>query len=316
MDYYKILGVEKGASKEELKKAYRKLALKYHPDRNKGNKEAEEQFKKISEAYAVLSDPEKRQQYDTFGSTGFQQRYSQEDIFRNVDLGDILREFGIFGGAGGGRTTFRTSMGGGGVFDDLFRETGAGQSFQGFQDFRQAQQPVRGNDATLELPITLEEVLNGGEKTISLGRGAGAEKVSVKIPKGIKSGKKLRVKGKGAPSPMGGPPGDLYLLITVQPHPRFKREGKDLIIDREISFTGAVLGTEIAVPTLNGKRLKVKVPAGSHAGSKLRLRGQGLPSGASGAGRGDLYARIVVTIPKNLTSEQKELINKLKDSGL
>jgi len=180
MDYYKLLGVEKSASPEEIKKAYRKLALKYHPDRNKGNKEAEEQFKKISEAYAVLSDKEKRQQYDSFGSAGFQQRYSQEDIFRNADLGDILREFGI--NFGGGRATFRSSGGGSGIFEEMFRQPGAGsRTSQGFQDFRQQQQ-VKGNDLSLELPITLNEALTGAEKTISLGRGGAAEKVSVKIP--------------------------------------------------------------------------------------------------------------------------------------
>jgi len=314
MDYYKLLGVEKTASPEEIKKAYRKLAIKYHPDKNKGDKEAEEKFKKISEAYAVLSDKEKRQQYDTFGSTGFQQRYSQEDIFRNVDLGDILREFGInFGG--GGRTTFRTSGMGGNVFEEMFRQPGSrSQQFHGFQDFR-GQQQMKGNDLSLELSITLEEVLTGTEKTISLGRGSVAEKVSVKIPAGIESGKKLRVAGKGSPSPTGGAPGDLYLLITVEPHRNFTREGSDLLSEIAIPFSSAVLGAEIEVTTLEGKQLKMKVPAGCQPQAKLRLRGQGLPQSPGGA-RGDLLVRMVVAVPKHLSEKQERLIRELKENEL
>jgi curved DNA-binding protein len=312
MDYYKLLGVEKSASPEEIKKAYRKLALKHHPDRNKGNKDAEEQFKKISEAYAVLSDKEKRQQYDTVGSAGFQQRYSQEDIFRNADLGDILREFGI--NFGGGRTTFRSSGMGGG-FEEMFRQPGAGgRSSHGFQDFRQQQQ-VKGTDLSLELPITLNEVLTGAEKTISLGRGAAAEKVSVKIPAGIETGKKLRISGKGSPSPMGGPPGDLYLLIRVEPHPIFTREGSQLTMDLQIPYSSAVFGAEVAVPTLEGKQLKVKVPPGCQPQAKLRLRKHGLPDSPGGT-RGDLLVKILVAVPKDLSEEQKDLLEKLKESGL
>lgn len=307
MDYYEQLGVSKGASADEIKKAYRKLALKYHPDRNQGNKAAEEQFKKVSEAYAVLSDPEKRKQYDTFGSAGFQQKFSQEDIFRNVDLGDILREFGINMG-GGGRATFRTTGGGGtGFFDDLF---GMG-SGAGFRTSHRAQ-PVKGSDLSLELPITLEEVLHGTEKTISLGHG---DKVSVKVPAGIESGKKLRVPGKGSPSPMGGPAGDLYLLITVLPHRLFTREGDNLVVEAETSYSGLALGTEVSVPTLDGKHLKVKVPSGSQPGAKLRLKGQGLPAGPKGS-HGDLLARLAVSVPKTLTNEQEELLRQLAKNGL
>lgn len=310
MDYYEQLGVKKGAAADEIKKAYRKLALKYHPDRNQGNKEAEEQFKKISEAYAVLSDPEKRQQYDTFGSAGFQQKFSQEDIFRNVDLGDILREFGINMG-GGGRATFRTAGGGGaGFFDDLFG-MGGGRDFHGFRTGHHAQ-PVKGGDLSLELPITLEEILHGTEKTIALGHG---DKVAVKVPAGIESGKKLRLAGKGSPSPMGGPPGDLYLTITALPHRLFTREGNNLVVEAEVPYSGLALGTEVAVPTLEGKQLKVKVPAGSQPGAKLRLKGQGLPAGAKGP-RGDLLARLTASVPKTLTSEQEELLRELAKSGL
>jgi len=312
MDYYKLLGVEKTASQEEIKKAYRKLALKYHPDKNRDNKEAEEKFKKISEAYAVLSDKEKRQQYDTFGSDGFQQRFSQEDIFRNVDLGDILREFGI--NFGGGRPTFRTSGRGGPAFEEMFSHaSGGSRTSRGFHEFHQ--QPVKGNDLTLELPVTLNEVLTGTEKTISLGRGAMSEKVSVKIPAGIESGKKLRVSGKGSPSPLGGPAGDLYLLIRVEPHHIFQRQGSHLVVELPVPFSSAVLGGEIEVPTLEGRNLKMKIPAGCQSQAKLRLRGHGLPE-KPGGHRGDLLVKTTVTVPKTLNAEQKDMVEKLRETGL
>ncbi len=310
LDYYKILGVSKNASTEEIKKAYRKLALKFHPDRNQGNKEAEEKFKEANEAYAVLSDPEKRKQYDTFGSTGFQQRFSQEDIFRNSDIGSILREFGInFGGMGGGFNSggFRTFSYGRGGINDIFS-----QGMHTGHNFR-AQQPVKGQDYTLELTITLDDVLTGAEKIISLGRGD--EKVTVKIPPGIENGKKLRVAGKGAPSSMGGPQGDLYLLIRVEPHPLFQREGCNLLLEKTIPFTAAVLGTEIEVPTLNGKQFKVKVPAGIQPQAKLRLKGHGLPTGPYGP-NGDIFLKIAIEVPKKLNKTQKKLLQELAESGL
>lgn len=315
MDYYEVLGVDKKAAPAEIKKAYRKLALKYHPDKNQGNKEAEEKFKQISEAYAVLSDQEKRQQYDTYGSEGFQQRYSQEDIFRGADLGDILREFGINFGGGGGRTfNFRTSHTGGNPFASFFHQ--GEEDFGGYQAFRQGGQRPKGSDLTLELPITLEEVLHGAGKLIALGgRGMAEEKVSVKIPAGIDSGKKLRVTGKGSPSPAGGQPGDLYLLIKVLPHELFTREGDDLIVDRKVPFSIMALGGKADVPTLEGKTLSVKVPACTQANARLRLKGHGLPHGPKGP-RGDLFVRLSAEVPKSLTKEQKKLLAELQEKGL
>jgi curved DNA-binding protein len=310
MDYYEILGVKKDSSTQDIKKAYRKLAMKYHPDRNKGDKEAEEKFKKISEAYAVLSDSEKRKQYDTFGASGFQQRYSQEDIFRGFDLGDILKEFGL-GGMGGG---FRSSGGQGSPFETFFFQSGGPGT--GRTSFRtSAQQQVKGNDVTYELSVSLNEILNGSEKTISLRRENKTENVSVKIPKGIKSGQKLRLTGKGSPSPYGGPPGDLYLVIHEQPHPVFSRDGNNLIVEKHISFSKACLGSEISVNSLEGKELKVKVPAGIQPHAKLRLKGHGLPAGKTG-GRGDIYVKVTVDVPKTLTAEQKKLIKELAGKEL
>ena len=315
MDYYKILGVDKTATKDDLKKAYRKLALKYHPDRTKGDKKAEEKFKQANEAYAVLSDPEKRQQYDTYGSDTFQQRYSQEDIFRNADLGSIFREFGInvdgFSHAGG-------RVRGGTPFEAFFSQSSGGRGAspfqaQGFGGSRA--QPVKGEDATLELSITLAEVMTGSEKTIALGRGASADKVSVKIPPGIESGKKLRVAGKGFASPQGGPAGDLYLLINVLPDPNFSRDGNDLICEKLIPFSAATLGETVAVPTLEGRTLNVKVPPGIQPQAKLRLKGHGLPSGPLGP-RGDLLVRFMVGVPATVTPAQKKLIEELQALGL
>jgi curved DNA-binding protein len=313
MDYYKILGVPRNTTPEEIKKAYRQLALKYHPDRTKGDKEAEERFKQISEAYAVLSDKEKRQQYDTFGAAGFQQRYSQEDIFRNFDLGSILREFGVFGAATGGGG-FRASMGSN-PFGAFFHQAGGGPCGSGGCQGSRPSAPVKGDDLHMELPITLEEVLSGIDKTISLPRGSQSEKVSVKVPAGIEHGKKLRVSGKGSPPPSGGLPGDLYLQIKVEPHLLFSRDENDLTLEKQIPFSQAVLGTVLPVATLDGKELQVKVPPGIQPQSRLRLRGLGLPNGPLDS-RGDLYVKITVTVPKTLTDEQRELIARLAESGI
>ena len=310
MDYYEVLGIKKDSSTQDIKKAYRKLAMKYHPDRNKGDKEAEEKFKKISEAYAVLSDPEKRKQYDTFGASGFQQRYSQEDIFRGFDLGDILKEFGL-GGMGGG---FRASGNAGSPFETFFFQSG-GPGAGRASSRTTAQQPMKGSDLTYELSVSLNEILSGAQKTISLRRENKTENVSVKIPKGIKDGQKLRLTGKGSPSPYGGPPGDLFLIIREQPHPAFTRDGNNLIVEKRIPFSKACLGSDISLTSLEGKELKVKIPAGIQQQSKLRLKGHGLPAGKTG-GRGDIFVKISIEIPKSLNGEQKKLIKELAEKGL
>ena len=302
-DYYEILGVGKGASDEEIKKSYRKLAMKYHPDRNPNKKEAEERFKEINEAYAVLSDKEKRKQYDTFGAEGFRQRFTQEDIFRGFDYDEILS--GLFGGRGSRRGT---SFGRGGFdFSDLFRGRG------GYQDMGRMAQ--RGEDILYELPITLEEAAFGGEKRVSFRKErGGTEEISVRIPKGIPPGKKLRVSGKGAEGRNGGPPGDLYLQISVMEHPIYSRDGDDLTVEREIHFSEAVLGTTIEVPTLDGNK-KVKIPPGTQCHTKMRLKGLGLPH-FQREGRGDEYVKVIVSVPKRVSEKVKTIVQELAKEGI
>ena len=302
-DYYQLLGVKKSATGEEIKKAYRKLAMKYHPDHTKGDKAAEEKFKKISEAYAVLSDKEKRKEYDTFGAEGFRQRFSQEDIFKGFDFGDIFHEFG-FGGdffSGRGRGSgMRFNFGGGSQFGSQ-----AGQH----------QARMKGTDLVYELPLTLKEVATGTTKTVSLQHQGHAQKVTVKIPKGLISGKKLRLAGKGSPSPVGGPPGDLFIQSKVINDPLYSAEGYDLHLTQELKLSEAVLGTSISVSTLDGKKLSLKIPPGTRPGTKMRMPGHGLPHMKSSK-KGDLFVKIQVKLPRKLTDEQKKLIEKLAAAGL
>ena len=302
-DYYKTLGVNKKATPEEIKKAYRKMAMKYHPDHAQGDKSAEEKFKKVNEAYAVLSDKEKRQQYDTFGSAGFQQRYSQEDIFRGFDLNDILKEFG-FGGGGGMFSGFGGQRG---------YKKQAGGPFGGFSQRRQA--PVKGSDLTYDLNLTLSEVMNGSSKTLSLKHGTEPKTLTVKIPKGMVSGKKLRLAGKGEPSPTGGPPGDLYIRSAAVYDSVFRLEGNDAYIDKKIKISDALLGTQLQVPTPDGTSISMKIPPGTKHKTKMRLAGKGAPFMKENR-RGDLYIMIEVEFPAELTDKQKELLEKLKDTGL
>jgi curved DNA-binding protein len=311
-DYYQILGVNRSATPDEIKKAYRKLAQKYHPDKAKGNKkEAEAQFKKISEAYAVLSNAEKRKQYDEFGSQeAFRAKYSQEDIFRGFDFSDIFDTgisegiFGrLFGGLGG-----RGARPGAGGRTRVYRYGGP----EGFQDMAP---PIKGEDLQIEVSITLHEMAFGAEKPISFARSSQPEKLTVKVPAGTLPGKRLRIPEKGRPSPTGGPPGDLYVKLKEVEHPVFKRDGNDLYVDRHIRFTESALGTKVTVPTLDGKTMSLKVPPGTNSLTKMRLKNYGLPL-ATGKARGNQYVRIIVDIPDTLTKKQKTLLEELAREGL
>ena len=294
-DYYKTLGIEKGASADEIKKAFRKLAVKYHPDRNPNDKGAEDKFKEINEAYAVLSDPQKKEQYDTYGSSGFHQQYSQEDIFRNFDFGGTFKDMGM----GGGEDIFSRLFGGG------FSRGGRG-------GFRSG--PQKGADLEMETDISFRDAAQGAEKQVAFRRNGRREELKVKIPAGVDNGSKNRITGKGGQGEGGGPQGDLYLIIRVLPDPVFTRDGGDLIVDRKIPFSAACLGTSLDVPTLEGDK-RIKVAAGIQPGTKIRLKGCGLkPLGSNY--KGDLYVKISVHVPEDLNGEQKKLVEELAKKGL
>jgi len=316
-DYYQVLGVDKKASSDDIKKAYRKLAIKWHPDKNPNNKAAsEEKFKKISEAYAVLSDPEKRKQYDNFGSADqFRQQYSQEDIFRGFDLDEILRSFGFGGSRSAGGRTFRTTMKRGGPSSQEYEDPlhSFFGNLGGQQEYRHM--PQKGQDAEYNLSISLEESVFGAEKNISFQKGNRTEEINVKIPAGINTGKKLRLPGKGLPSYNGGTSGDLYLNINVLPHPIFARDGNDLYTEKTIRFTQAALGASIDVTTLDGAIKRIKIPPGTQNNTKIRMKGYGVP-GLKGSTKGDLYIRINVEVPQKISERQLKLVKQLADEGL
>ncbi|MCK5057104.1 MAG: DnaJ domain-containing protein [Candidatus Aminicenantes bacterium] len=298
-DYYKVLGVNKNATKEELKKAFRKLAMKYHPDKNKDDKAAEEQFKKINEAYAVLSNDEKRKQYDMFGAEGFSRRFSQEDIFRGFDFKNIFSEFGI-GDIFGGR--------GGSFFSDVF---GGGRKSRGGR--RYASQPPRRSET--ELHVGLEEVVTGARKRVSLDTGGGVETLDITIPKGIENGRKLRLKGKGPADPFSGQRGDLYCKIIIDPHPHFEIKEKDLILKKEVKLTDMVLGGKVRFTTIDGSEIELKIPANSRNNAMLRIKGKGIP-GTKGKSDGNLLVRLQVKLPNQVNETQKRLFEQLAELGI
>ena len=341
-DYYAVLGLEKGVSEEEIKKAYRRLAVKYHPDKNPGDKAAEENFKELGEAYEVLNDPQKRAAYDQYGHAAFDRRPGG---------------FSRGGGFHDPFEVFREVFGGGSIFEDLF---GAGQ-----QDPSQSQ---RGDDLRYDMEITFEEAAHGCEKEITVTKpercedcqGSGAEpgsrarncpacggrgqvissrgifsiaqtcpqcqgggriidkpcktcrgtgrrertsKIKLRIPAGVDSGSRLRSAGNGEAGWRGGPSGDLYVILHAKPHEIFQRDGDDLLCEVPVSFVQAALGAEIDVPTLDGKT-SIKVPAGTQPGTMFRLKGKGVKN-IQGYGHGDLHVRVTVEVPSQLSSAQK-----------
>ncbi|HUQ75590.1 MAG TPA: DnaJ C-terminal domain-containing protein [Burkholderiales bacterium] len=286
-DYYKVLGVERTASEDEVKKAYRKLARKYHPDVSKETN-AKERFQEVSEAYETLRDKEKRAAYDSLGS-GFRQgqdfrpppdwfdRFGsgrQEDL-RDVDLSDLFEQMGIFGRAQGRR--------------------GFGRSV-----------PMPGEDFETPVRITLDEAYRGAEREFQLD----GRTIRARIPKGATDGQRLRLRGKGGPGANGGAPGDLYLQIVLEPHALFRARAHDLEIEVPIAPWEAALGAQVEVPTLES-RVTMKIPPGSKGGQKMRLAGKGLPK--PGGGAGDLYAVLEIVVPATLAEPEKKLYEELRD---
>lgn len=357
-DYYEILGVSRDATEEEIKKAYRRLALQYHPDRapEDKKKEYEEKFKEISEAYAVLSDKEKRAQYDRFGHSGIDGRYSYEDIFRGVDFDSIFEDLGF----------------GGSIFEDFF-----GFDIFGTGSRRKSRRGIRGADLRYDLTIDFEDAIKGKEVQIKIPRsercercnGSGIEPgysdticpvcngtgqvtqshgffhisttcykckgsgriiknpckecggsgivkkertLSVKIPAGVEDGTRLKIAGEGEAGRDGGPNGDLYIFISVRKHKFFERQGNDVYIEVPITIPQAVLGAEIEVPTIDNKRVKLKIPPGTESGKIFRLKGLGFPN-LHGYGKGDQLVRVIIDIPKKLSAKERELFEKLAE---
>ncbi len=295
-DYYESLGIKKDASADEIKKSFRKLAVKFHPDRNQGDSAAEEKFKEINEAYAVLSDPEKRKQYDTFGSTGFHQQYSQEDIFKGFDFSGTFKDMGM----GGGDDIFSRLFGG------AFRRGGGGMGFN--------RGPRQGGDLSMEVDVGFREAAQGIEKLVAFRRNGVREELKVKIPAGVDNGSRIRITGKGSAGENGGPNGDLYLEVKVTNDATFTRDGGDLFVERAIRFSEACLGISIEVPTLEEPK-RIKIPAGIQPGTKIRLKGCGIKSLGSNA-KGDLYVKINIHVPEGLNSSQKKLLEELAKAGL
>lgn len=307
-DYYEILSVSRNASAEEIKKAYRKLAMKYHPDKNPGDKVAEDRFKEASEAYEVLRDPKKRQMYDQFGHAGAQAGgFGQGANPFEGGFGNFAG-FGGFQGAQAGQDAESFQD----IFGDFFGDMFGGGATRG----RRQQQGRgfrnhKGADLRYTLTVSLEEAAKGCEKMISFIRQRGSKedtaRLSVTVPAGVKSGQRLKLRGEGDSGPGGN--GDLYVIINFQEHPLFHRHENNVQMDLPISFVDAILGTQVEIPTLTGK-VNFRVPPNTHPGQVFRLKNKGFPE-VGGYGAGDMLVKIVVDIPKDLTEDEKKAIEKL-----
>lgn len=308
-DYYSVLGVSKTASADEIKKAYRKLARKFHPDLNPGDKAAEARFKDLNEANEVLGDPDKRRKYDELGANwrAYEQQAAQGPAH------------GWPGAAGG--ATYRTVSpeemenlfgGGGESFSDFFRAFFGGDVRDARPGHRARPRARRGDDVEAVTDLSLEEAFRGTTRRAAVGRDGKDHTVEVRIPAGIKDGARVRAAGEGAAAPQGGTAGDLYLTVRVLPHSRFERRGQDLHTRIDVPVTTAVLGGEVAVPTLAGSTLRLRIPELTRAGRVFRLRGHGMPTVGSPEQRGDLYATVDVQIPQVLSPEERKHFEALR----
>jgi molecular chaperone DnaJ len=296
-DFYAVLGVSKDVSEAELKKTYRKLARKYHPDSNPGDAAAEAKFKEISEAHSVLADAEQRKEYDQMRAMGpGRARFTSGGSAQGGGFEDV---FGGMFGQGNQRTTYGNGGGAGGFEDILSGMFGGGGAFG-----RGAQGPTRGRDLSASTTLDFLTAIRG--ETIKL-QPEGGRSMNVKIPEGVIDGQKIRIKGKGEPSPDGGSPGDLTLTVTVRKHPVFERDGLNLRVDVPVTFTEAALGATIEVPTLGGEPVKLKVAPGTPSGRVLRVKGRGV---TTSKGVGDLLATVQVAVPAHLSAEAQAALEE------
>lgn len=286
-DYYKILGVEKGATQEEIKKAFRKLAVKYHPDKNPNDKKAEEKFKEANEANEVLGDPEKRKKYDELGAN-WKQYQQQGDQYQ--------RQYS--------RRTHDFEEGFGGGFSDFF-ESFFGGGFSGYE--RQQTRSRVGADLTAEMELSLQDVFYGSTRQVTIN----GERINLKVKPGTRDGQVLRMKGKGSPGSGGGSPGDLLITVKLIQDSRFERKGDDLYFSHPLDVITATLGDSISVEGFD-KTVNIKIPPGTDSNKLFRLRGMGLPNFENPAIRGDAYVRMVLLTPKNLTEEEKKLLHQFQ----
>ena len=306
-DYYRTLGVEKSATTDEVKKAYRKLARKHHPDVNPNDPQAEDRFKEINEAYEVLRDSDKRGKYDRLGANW--QRYQQT----GGDPGgyDWSQWFSSGGGARPGGQRAHTEYGdlndlfGQGGFSDFFQTVFGGRSAGGQASWQNGR-AMAGRDAELQVEITLEEAFHGATRILQIGE----RRLEVKIPSGVDTGSRVRIAGEGQPGGQGGSAGDLYLVVQVQPHERYRREGADLRMALPVDLYTMILGGEVVVTTLKG-RVSLRIPAGTRTGQTFRLRGQGMPNLKQGEPVGDLYVEAEPVIPADLSEQEKQLYKEL-----
>ena len=347
-DYYDVLGVNKGASSDQIKSAYRKLAVKFHPDKNKGDKAAEEKFKEASEAYHVLSNSERKQNYDNFGHAAFENGGGGRGGFGNFDFSgsfsDIFEDFFGEGFGGGGRRSRRSNNRGSDLRYDL--SISLEEAFSGKkQDIKfsttekcdtcsgSGSKPghnagacnmcgghgqVRSSQGFFTVQQTCPQCSGSGEMIThpcgscgGQGKKQASKRLSVTIPKGVDDGTRIRLSGKGEAGSRGGSNGDLYLFINVHSHELFKRSDENLFFECPISIADAALGTSIEIPTIDGGKAKIKIPAGTQSGKQLRLKGKGMPY-IRGSGYGDLYVQLNTEVPVSLNKEQKELIEKFR----
>jgi curved DNA-binding protein len=299
-DYYAVLGVKRDATEKDIRQAFRRLARQHHPDVNPNNKEAEERFKQINEAYEVLSDPEKRKRYDEMGADWERyQRYQQAP-------------------AQGQGEAFRTQRMRTEDFDDLFGDESPYSSFFEHIFGRAAQgrssgtaRPQRGLDLESEVEVTLEEAAHGTTRVLRVaGENGQSRQLEVRIPPGVRTGTRVRVAGQGESGRAGGPRGDVYLVVQVLPHARFEREGDDLHVRMPVVMTTMLLGGEVAIPTLDGRQVMLKIPAGTADGKTFRLRGKGMPHQARPGQHGDLLVEVHAALPEKLSVEQRRLMEQ------